>query len=317
MPRQKFGLSRERKVLFITILISLVLILFGVIHGDIGVLGNIIILSVFLVIIPQLIFTYTRYRDLIEMEARFPEFLRDLVESTRAGLPLHKAIILASKRDYGPLSKEINKMAYQLSWNVNILKVLEQSMERLRKSDLLNKNMRILIETYKSGGAIDDTLDALSSTLLTIKETQKERKSTLNQYVVAMYAITFIFIGIVVGINKLMVPIFASAAFGAGPIGGFISNPCDVCLYGKGVSCSPCFIYFSVCSFFRIDRTQISCYYLALFFSMTVIQAITGGLVAGQIGEGSVTAGIKHSLIMLIITSGIFFIFVRIGLLGG
>jgi flagellar protein FlaJ len=316
--KQKIELSKERKFLVIGIILSLLLILFGIISGDVGVLGNTIILSIFLfIILPQSIFTYTKYRDLREMELRFPGFLRDLVESTKAGIPLHKAIILASKTDYGPLSKEISKMAYQLSWNVNILKVLEQSRERLRKSDLLNKNMRILIETYRSGGSIDDTLDALSSTLMTIQETQKERKSTLDQYVVAMYVITFIFIGIVVGINKLMVPIFTAVAGGEGPVGNFLSNPCDICLYGGDISCSPCYIYFSICSFFHVDKAQISCYYLALFFSMSVIQAITGGLVAGQIGEGSVTAGIKHSLIMLIVDSGIFFIFVRLGLLGG
>ncbi|MFN6992553.1 MAG: hypothetical protein ACK4MM_07540 [Fervidobacterium sp.] len=56
---------------------------------------------------------------------------------------------------------------------------------------------------------------------------------------------------------------------------------------------------------------------MALFFSMVIVQAICGGLVAGQISEGSIKAGIKHSLILLVVTFGIFFILVRVGLLGG
>jgi len=40
------------------------------------------------------------------------------------------------------------------------------------------------------------------------------------------------------------------------------------------------------------------CYYNALFILMAVIQGILTGLVAGQIGEGSVIAGVKHSIIM-------------------
>ena len=40
------------------------------------------------------------------------------------------------------------------------------------------------------------------------------------------------------------------------------------------------------------------CYYNALFISMIIIQGIFTGLVAGQIGEGSAVAGLKHSVIM-------------------
>lgn len=313
----KTDLSREAKVFIGTLILSLVAIFVSIIMGDIGILGNIIILSVLSIIIPQLIFNYMNYRDLKEIEFRYPTFLRDLVESTRAGLPLHKAIITASRTDYGPLSKEVKKMAHQLSWNVNIIKVLEQSRDRLKKSDILNRIIRVLIETYKSGGSVDDTLESLANTLSTIHETQNERKSVLNQYVVAMYAITFVFIGIVVGINKLLVPIFSSTNLGTNPITGVIPNPCEACVYGGGVSCSPCYVYFNICNLMGIDTVSISCYYVALFYSMTAIQAITGGLVAGQIGEASLKSGIKHSVILFLTSSGVFFIFVRLGLLGG
>ena len=113
----KVTLSKERKVLLITLGISLVLLIIGVLSKDVGVLGNMIILSVFIVAVPQLIFNYLSYREMKEVELRFPHFLRDLVESTRAGLPLHKAIIFAKDTDYGPLSKEIKKMANQLKEN--------------------------------------------------------------------------------------------------------------------------------------------------------------------------------------------------------
>ncbi len=311
-------MSREIKTLVATVVFSLLLILFSIIAGDIGVLGNAIILSVFLIVLPQLALSYISYRELKEMESRFPFFLRDLVESTRAGLPLHKAIITASKTDYGPLNKEIKKMAHQLSWNIGILKVLEQSRERLKRSDLLNKSMRIIIGTYESGGSVDSTLDALSNTISTIQETQMERKSTLSQYVIAMYAISFVFIGIVVGINRLLVPIFTTTGLGGiGVIGGLVGNPCEACIYTGGIACAPCSLYFNICSIMGVPSSKLSCYYLALFFSMSVVQAITGGLVAGQIGEGSVKAGIKHSLILFVTVAGTFFILVRIGLLGG
>jgi flagellar protein FlaJ len=34
---------------------------------------------------------------------------------------------------------------------------------------------------------------------------------------------------------------------------------------------------------------------------MTTIQAFFGGLIAGKMGEGTISAGLKHSLIMMIV----------------
>jgi len=314
----KFSLSKERKVLLICIMIASFLIFLASISGDVGVFGPTIFLSVFIITAPQLIFSYISYRNIKEIELQFPRFLRDLVETTRAGMPLHKAIIFTSHADYGPLSPEVEKMAKKLTWNVNILKVLDQAKERLKKSKTLSRIIRIMIETYKSGGSMDDTLNSLSSTLMTIQDTDKDRKSMLNQYVIAMYVISVVFIGIIVGINWLMVPLFESMAAPAtrGAVGTFVSNPCYSCAGVSHTGCMPCNIYFGICSIFGSETTSISCYYLALFFSISVVQAIMGGLVAGQIGEDSVTAGIKHSLFLLTITLGAFFILVKLQVLG-
>jgi flagellar protein FlaJ len=37
-----------------------------------------------------------------------------------------------------------------------------------------------------------------------------------------------------------------------------------------------------------------------IFFHMTAIQAFFGGLVAGKMGEGTISAGLKHSLILML-----------------
>jgi len=312
-------MTKQIKVLLACILVSAVLILIGIISGSGGVLGNVIILSVFLIVTPQLIFNYISYKNIREIESKFPNFLRDLVEATRAGLPLHKSIQFVSHGDYGALTPEIKKMAYQLSWNVNILKVLEQLKNRLKRSKTLSKVIRVLIETYKSGGSPDSTLNALSNTLVTIQDTEKERKAMLGQYVMAMYVISFIFIAVVVAINRLMVPIFQSMSTpitGAGEMISFVDNPCLMCLKRTSLECSPCNIYFSICSVFNVEQSEITCYYLAMFFCVSVIQAMASGLVAGQIGEGSVIAGTKHSLILVSITFGAFFILVNLGFIG-
>ena len=46
-----------------------------------------------------------------KIDDRFPDFVRDLAESRRAGMTFTKAIIYASKGNYGLLTPEIQNIA--------------------------------------------------------------------------------------------------------------------------------------------------------------------------------------------------------------
>jgi flagellar protein FlaJ len=50
--------------------------------------------------------------------------------------------------------------------------------------------------------------------------------------------------------------------------------------------------------------------YTTLFFHAAVIQGFCSGLVAGKMGSGSMSAGLKHSVIMIIISYGVFAILI-------
>jgi len=306
-----FKLNNRAKTLMTSIAISLVLVTLGIISKDSGVLGNFIIISIFIIIIPQFLVRYKKYREIKDMEDRFPAFLRDLAESTSAGLPLHKAIISASKIEYGSLSREVNKMANQLSWGLSLDKVLEQFADRIKSSKRLYLATEIIKEAYFSGGDIKSTLNSLVDGQILLSEASKEKTSMLNQYVVLMYAITFLFLIIIVFINKLMIPMFQLSQqvteFG-------MTNPCDSC---AGIECNICGMFNAVSSnIFNISENSIASYYVSIFFFLAIFQSFFAGLVAGQISEGSAIAGLKHSLILVSIVFGVFSILVRIGLLG-
>jgi len=300
-----------KQTLLITIGISTILVAIGIITSDAGIIGNAIILSTFIIATPILYIRYKRFREFKEMEEKFPNFLRDLIESVRAGLPLHKAIISANRINYGTLSKEVNKMANQLSWGMTIDKVLNQFIQRVKPSKRMTSGTQIILQSYLSGGEIISSMDSVADSQLILIETEKEKSATLGQYVIIMYAISLIFIGIVVAVNKLMVPLFGLSQQGA-EFG--LSNPCTAC---SGVECTVCSLFETTSgNVFGMDPTSIGAYYTALFFYMSIIQAIFSGLVAGQISEGSAIAGGRHSLILASITFGVFSILVRLGILG-
>ncbi|MEM5801878.1 MAG: type II secretion system F family protein [Candidatus Aenigmatarchaeota archaeon] len=308
----KFIANREIRILIITLIISSILITLGILSRDVGVLGNTVILATFIIATPQLLMRYERYRELKEMEAKFPDFLRDLIESLRSGMPLHKAIQAASKLNYGKLSKEIKKMSNQISWGMPLPKVLEQFSDRVKSSKRLFTITKIINESYLSGGDIVASFESMADNATILDEVEKERKSMLNQYVVLMYIISLLFIGIVVVMNRLLIPVFQTAV--TGTEFAALSNPCDTC---QGMGCNICDLYSITSSYvFSVQKAGIANYYVSLFFYMAIIQAIFAGLVAGQISENSVVAGIKHSLILAAIIFGSFSILIRLGFLG-
>lgn len=264
--------------------------------------------------LPLILLKYGKERAIREIEEKMPIFLRSIVESIRSGMPFHQAIVSCSNMDYGELSKEVKKMSNQISWGLPVNKVLDQFIDRVKSSKRLFMALKILRESYFTGGDVISTLDSVADNLNELNEAGKERVSLLNQYVVLIYAIVFVFIIILVAINRLMVPIFQiSSTPGAemGGMGGFQSP----CLDNDNPICNiltlPAEYIFNI-----KDITNIGAYYVSLYFYMSTIIGIFCGLVVGQITENSLVSGLKHSLIMIIAVWGILLMLKALNILG-
>jgi flagellar protein FlaJ len=308
-------MNPERKVLLTSSIISIIIIALGFATSNIGVVGNGVILSIFLVAVPIIIFRYERFKAVKEMEEKFPIFLRDVVESIRSGMPFHLAIINSSKFEYGRLSKEVKKMSNQISWGIPVIKVLDQFSQRIKRSRRLFDSLQTIRESYLTGGDVVSTLDSVADNLTFLDDSEKERKSMLNQYVVLMYAIAFIFVGIVASINKLLLPIFQISATPGGAQVLGITNPCAAT---TGFETTICALYAIPAKYVFLipDPNGIAAYYTSIFFFMSVIVGFSSGLVAGQIADNSMESGLKHGMIMTAGVIGALLIFKQVGLLG-
>ena len=304
----KIELEFEEKVYLGSILLASLLIGLGILTQSGGVLGNLILISMLILIVPYFYFRYQRFRNLREMEERFPDFVRDLMDVLASGLPLHEAIRNVSRINYGALSKEIKKMARQLSWGVDINKVLDGFAERVKESKRLVSAIKIIKEANFSGGELLPTLESLAEDFVLLKECERQRKAMMHQYLLLMYAISFIFILIVVALNYFLVPLFqTTAAFEE--IG--LTNPCNVC---AGLGCEICSLYsFITTQLLRKEVAQT--YYLGMFFLISVLQSFFAGMLGGYIVERSFLGGFKHGLILLVLTWAIFLILGQIGVI--
>lgn len=298
------------------IIAAAVLMLMAVVFSGVNVtLSGILVMAAMTVgVVPYIFTTYFEYSGIKAMEERLPLFLLDLSEAQKIGMSLPEALKQVSKTDYGKLSKEIKKIDYQMSWGIPISEAMDNFAKRTSKSKLISRVIRIINEAYSSGGDIARTMESTASDINAINEAEKERKSVTYEHMMIMYAIFFIFIGIVIGLSQTLIPLMNMNTGTASVAGSSIltfSDPCQGCENG-GLSCINCSIFTVFCEVFVIEK---SCYYYALFILMAVFQGIFSGLVAGQIGEGSIVAGLKHSAIMTLSGFGILMLLLKVGMI--
>ncbi|RLJ10362.1 MAG: hypothetical protein DRP15_00150 [Candidatus Aenigmatarchaeota archaeon] len=306
------NLTLKQKVIIIPASISICLIVIGILLGDAAVLANLIIISFFISVVPYFLYRYSRFMWIKGLEEQFPNFVRDLADSIRSGMSFYEAINIASMSNYGKLTDEVVKMKNRLSWGTPFLRVMEIFENNVKDSRILTEAIDIIKQSYESGGNIASTLDSVARNIIMLKEAEAERSSLVKQHVFIMYGIFFMFLGISLMIIFVMVPMISThPGEGMQPSGllGFgFRNPCE------NTGMFPCGLFDGICLMFHVGK-GIGCYYTALFFTVIIIQGVFIGLIAGQLGENSIIAGTKHSLIMIFVAFGIFFFLAKLGLL--
>jgi flagellar protein FlaJ len=303
----------QKKTLAITAVISAGLILGGIAIGDAAVLGNLIIIAIFLTAVPYFFFKYSRYLWVKSLEMEFPNFIRDLADSIRS-MPLPEALGVVSRSNYGNLTDEIKRIHNRMSWGTPFLRALEIFEERVNSSKIISDALVILRESYETGGNMVSTLESISRDMLMLREAEQERSSMLKQHIMVMYAIFFMFLGISLMIIFVMVPMIETQSEMSGA--GFQSqlvfaNPCPP----ESALSFPCGLYIAIAATLGVPVEKVGAYYISLFFYSLLIQGIFIGLITGQLGENSVLAGIKHSIIMAFVAIAIFLFFARVGLM--
>jgi flagellar protein FlaJ len=302
--------SSKVKTTIILAAVGAVLIVLGVLLNDPGVMGNLIILAVFINLFPHFIYKYTGMMWIRNAEIHFPTFIRDLGDSVRTGMSLAEAITVVSKSNYGKLSEEVIKMNNRLSWGTPFIRTVEIFEKRAAKSRIITEAMKIIKESYESGGDIVSTLDSVSNDILMMKEADAERSSLLKQQIFIMYGIFAIFLGVCVMIINIMVPMIESQPEVTTTGNTFImfTDPCEF------ETIFVCAIFDYVNIFIGVPTVGIGSYYISLFFVAVIVQGFFIGLIVGQIGENSIVEGLKHSIIMVFAGVGVFLFLAKMGM---
>ncbi|MCX8191244.1 MAG: type II secretion system F family protein, partial [Nitrososphaerales archaeon] len=207
------------------------------------------------------IFHEVRFRYVMSIEKRTPDFLRGLAESIKGGGSIINAIDAVLESGLGLLGKEIKdiKMArFGLSLKQSLL-IIEYRTASL----ILKKVLSLLAKALESTKNLRDILLMVAEDVESYIKLRRERALSMLGYVISSYICLGVYFYIYSTLKNQFITTLTS-------IRGFTIND-------------------------AIRWVLIEGYYVALFLSITL------GLIAGVMLEGSILSGLKHSSMMSLI----------------
>jgi flagellar protein FlaJ len=257
----------ERKVKKITWAVSAAsastIIVFGLLtYWGNSLFDEAVFFAIIAAVFPPAILTYLDYQWRKAVDEHLPDLFRSIVQAQETGMTLPQALEDAAKRDYGPLTAELRKMTTQISWGMSFEEALLALGKRV-STVLMQRTVPMIIEASRSGGHVEKVFDPMGKFIQTTLLLDKERRTQTRPYIAIVYVAFFVFIFTIVLLFK-----------------SFFVSIEQLPMLGTAVMPPE-----------AIKR---------LFFHMTVVQSLFGGLVAGKMGEGTINAGLKHSLILMI-----------------
>lgn len=213
-----------------------------------------------------------RQRQLRRIEAVMPDFLDRLASANEAGMPVVGSLRRVTNSDLGALNEEMSRTWLDVRWGTSVQAALHR-FERRVKTPTVTRATTLITNAMRASGDLGPVLRIAADEAQASRRLQLQRRQELLTYVVVIYVSFFVFLTIIVALSIAFIPaIPAPADFGQRVSAGFGGIPVE-----------------------QKEALQL------VFFHTVIIQALCSGLVAGQMGQGSVKDGAKHATVMLLI----------------
>ena len=281
----KAFLVDPNRTFYVTVPVALIYVLLAFLmtpaYTDVEVLIDVlddhIIIALLIILVPFGAFHWFWQKTVMGLEASIPEFLNRLSGINQVGLTLVQAITIVVKADLGVLTYEIKKIKRDIDWGASIQDALVRFEERIR-TPAIARAVTLITTASRMTGDIGEVLNIAARDAAMSETLKRERRGEMFIYVAIVYLVFIVFLFVVIVIDTQFLSALAETeALSPGGISAGIS-------FGK----TP------VITFER------------LLFHACLIQALFSGLIAGEMGEGSLRAGVKHAAVMVFIAFVVF-----------
>jgi flagellar protein FlaJ len=278
-PFESF-VTNVNRTFFVTVPIATlyaILILWSVPHYTnletyIDVIDDHLIIALLIVLIPYAIFYALYARKVLTIQALIPDFLDRLAGINQVGLTIAQAIGIMVNTNLGLLSYEIKKIKCDMDWGANFTEALIRFEERI-STPTIARTVTLITKASEMSGHIGEVLAIASSDANMSEILKKERLAEMFIYTAIVYLSFLVFIFVIGVLTTQFLPILANVSTSGVPAGGALSGLGEVPVKTIG----------------------------RLLYHACLVQAIFSGLIAGQMGESAVSAGVKHACVLLIV----------------
>ncbi|QKY19221.1 type II secretion system F family protein [Halolamina sp. CBA1230] len=215
------------------------------------------------------------------IEKVIPDFLDRLASVNDAGVSVVQSMERLTRSDLDALNPELQRAWEDVRWGADVRAAFRR-MERRIDSPMMTRATVLITNAMTASGEIAPVLEIAADEARASRRLQRERRQEMLTYLMVIYISFFVFIGIVFALSSSFIPAIESANLGGASSGGLPSGVSSGVFSGLG----------------SVDTAA----YTLLFFHAAVMQAIFSGLVAGQLGEGSLADGAKHVVVLLALT---------------
>ncbi|WP_202935126.1 type II secretion system F family protein [Halorussus amylolyticus] len=214
-------------------------------------------------------------RRIAAIEAAVPDFLDRLASVNEAGMSVVESLRRVADSELGALDSEVERLRTDIEWGVEAETALYRLEDRL-ETPTITRVVTLLANAMHASGDLARVLRIAANEAQDTRRLKRKRRQEMVTYVVIIYLSFVVFLVIVGALNSILIPSLPTGA-SAPDTAAIADSP-----FGELAS---------------VDTDA----YTLLFFHTSLIQALFSGLLAGQMGEGSVKNGAKHAAILLTI----------------
>ena len=224
-------------------------------------------------------------RRLRAVEAEMPDFLDRMASINEAGVTIVGSLNRLSDAELGRLGDEIGRVWRDIQWGASVGEALT-GLEQRTGTPTVSRAVTLIKNAMAASGDISPVLHIAADEAQETRRLRRERRQEMLTYLVVIYVSFLVFLGIIIALTISFIPAIEAASQSAGgstnQIGGV-----DTGVLGG----------------FQTVNTDA---YELLFFHTAAIQGVCSGIVAGQLGEGTVADGLKHAAVLLTLTYLVF-----------
>ncbi len=224
------------------------------------------------------------------VENILPDALQLIASHIKSGLTTERALLIASRPEFGALERELKKATQKILAGERIETALLELPNQI-KSKILERTVWLISKGVSSGGQIADLLVQLSNDLRQQRSVQSEIKSNISMYVLLIFFGSAFGGPFLLGISTFIVQALTAqtAGIGEGINPEALSKSPVPIVTGSGGGIDPEFVLFFA--------------YLVLF-----VGSIFASMTIGVINSGKEKTGLKYFIPILIVSLTVFIV---------